>query len=102
YITHNFILIVGWQPRHKKTHSRFPAVGSCRKFSYSRQAPAASPSTTTPTLRTACRIKSITGGKASGFRGIGQVVSCRQISVSGVFRRLHCCQARGYLLLSQV
>ena len=40
---------------HKKTHDRLPAVGSCRNLDYLRQAPTASPTTTTTTPAT-CRI----------------------------------------------
>src|ERR1035438_7244247 len=51
----------GWLPRvHKKTHSRRPAVGSCRNSSYLRQAPTASPTRTT-TSRANCRMFTIIG-----------------------------------------
>src|SRR2546423_259073 len=66
YVAHNslfcWLAVVA-----EKNPQPFPAVGSRRKSRYSRQAPTASFSTTTTTLRTACRIKSIIGEKASRF-----------------------------------
>ena len=47
-----------WLPQvHKKTHDRSPAVGFCRNSSYLRQAPTASPTTTTS--RVTCRMFTI-------------------------------------------
>src|SRR5438874_9939083 len=54
-LAHIYVFCGGDRPQaHKKTHDRFPAVGSCRNSIHSRQAPTASP-TTTKTSRTTCR-----------------------------------------------
>src|SRR5205823_5369402 len=49
-----FAFLAGSPRIHKKTHEPFPAVGSCRNSNQARQAPTASPITTT-TSRLTCR-----------------------------------------------
>jgi len=53
-----FAVMAGGRRCIKKTHSRLPAVGSCRNSIYLRQAPTA-PLTTTTTARATCRIFTI-------------------------------------------